>query len=57
MCERVTVRSKYACRACAEGITQAPAPAHLIEGALPTEGAIARVLVTKFADHLSQGDA
>lgn len=48
----VTVRPKYACRACAEGITQAPAPAHLIEGGLPTEGAIAHVLVAKFADHL-----
>jgi len=27
-------------------------PAHLIEGALPTEGMIAHVLVSKFADHL-----
>ena len=34
----VTVRPKYACRACEEGVTQAPAPARLIEGALPTEG-------------------
>ncbi|CRL14716.1 Transposase [Phaeobacter italicus] len=42
----VTVRPKYACRACAEGVTQAPAPAHLIEGA------IAHVLVSKFSDHL-----
>ena len=33
----VTVRPKYACRQCEEGVTQAPAPAHLIEGALPTE--------------------
>jgi hypothetical protein len=48
----VTVRPKYACRACAEGVTQAPAPSHLIEGGLPTEGAIAHVLVSKFADHL-----
>ena len=48
----VTVRPKYACRACAEGVTQAPAPAHLIEGGLPTEGAIAHVLVSKFSDHL-----
>ncbi len=37
----VTVRPKYACRQCEEGVTQAPAPARLIEGALPTEGAIA----------------
>lgn len=48
----VTVRPRYACRQCAEGVTQAPAPAHLIEGGLPTEGALAHVLVSKFADHL-----
>ena len=48
----VTVRPKYACRVCEEGVTQAPAPAHLMEGALPSEGAIAHVLVSKFADHL-----
>ena len=47
----VTVRPKYACRACEQGVTQAPAPAHLIEGALPSEGAIAHVLVSKYADH------
>ena len=40
------------CRKCEEGVTQAPAPAHLIEGALPTEGMLAHVLVSKFADHL-----
>ncbi len=48
----VTVRPKYACRSCEEGITQAPSPAHLIEGGLPTEGALAQVLVSKYADHL-----
>ena len=48
----VTVRPKYACRVCEEGVTQARAPAHLIEGGLPTEGALAHVLVSKFADHL-----
>ena len=47
-----TVRPKYACRKCEEGVTQAPAPARLIEGALPTEGMLAHVLVSKFADHL-----
>ena len=47
----VTVRPKYACRQCEEGVTQAPAPAWLIEGGLPTEGAIAHVLVSKYADH------
>ena len=48
----VTVRPKHACRKCEEGVTQAPAPAHLVEGGLPTEGMLAHVLVSKFADHL-----
>jgi len=48
----VTVRPKYACRACTDGVTQAPAPSHLIMGALPTEATIAHVLVSKYADHL-----
>lgn len=48
----VTVRPKYACPACKGGVIQAKSPAHLIEGALPTEGAIAHVLVSKYADHL-----
>ena len=47
----VTVRPKYACRACEQGVTQALAPARLIEGGLPTEGAIAHVLVSKYAEH------
>jgi len=45
------VRPKYACRTCTNGVTQAPTPPWLIEGGLPTEGAIAHVLVTKYADH------
>lgn len=48
----VTVRPKYACKTCAQGVMQAPAPAHLIEGGLPTEALIAQVLVSKYADHL-----
>lgn len=48
----VTVHPKYACRRCADGVTQAPAPAHLIEGGLPTKGALAHVLVSKYADYL-----
>ncbi|MEJ2520459.1 MAG: IS66 family transposase [Desulfuromonadales bacterium] len=47
----VTVRPKYACRTCTDGVTQAPTPPWLIEGGLPTEGAIAHVLVSKYADH------
>uniref|UniRef100_UPI0015538C2D IS66 family transposase n=1 Tax=Mangrovicoccus sp. HB161399 TaxID=2720392 RepID=UPI0015538C2D len=48
----VTIRPRYACRICTDGVTQAPAPAHLIEGGLPTEAMIAHVLVGKYADHL-----
>ena len=48
----VTIRPKYACRTCTDGVIQMPAPAHLIEGALPTEALIAHVLVSKYADHL-----
>ena len=48
----VVRRPKYACRACEEGVVQAPAPARLIEGGLPTEGAVAHVVVAKYADHL-----
>ncbi len=48
----VTVRPKYACRICASGVTQAPSPAHLIEGGLATEALMAQVLVSKYADHL-----
>lgn len=48
----VTVRPKYACRRCDAGILQAAAPARLIEGGLPTEGTMAHVAVSKYADHL-----
>ena len=55
----VTKRPKYACRNCEKhgaddvaGIVQAPAPARLIEGGLPTERFVADVMVSKYADHL-----
>ena len=55
----VEIRPKYACRTCEKtgadevaGIVQAPAPAHLIEGGLPTEALIADIVVSKHADHL-----
>src|SRR6195256_2325960 len=48
----VTRRPKYACRSCEDGVMQAPAPARLIEGGLPTEATVAQVLVSKYADHL-----
>jgi transposase len=48
----VVRRPKYACRACENGVVQAPAPARLIDGGLPTEATVAQVLVSKYADHL-----
>jgi transposase len=47
----VTVRPKYACPKKQGGIVQAAAPVHLIEGGLPTEGTLAHVGVSKYADH------
>jgi transposase len=48
----VTKRPKLACRSCAGIVVQAPAPARLIEGGIPTEAMIAHVLVARYADHL-----
>ncbi|WP_312943042.1 IS66 family transposase [Agrobacterium pusense] len=48
----VTRRPKYACRSCTDGVSQAAAPARLIQAGLPTEATIAHVLVSKYADHL-----
>jgi transposase len=47
----VTRRPRYACRACQEGVVQAPAPARLVEGGLPTEALVAHVVIAKYADH------
>lgn len=48
----VTRRPKYACRTCQDVVVQAPAPARLIEGGLPTEATVTQVLISKYADHL-----
>lgn len=48
----VVRRPKYACRSCEDVVIQAPAPARLIEGGIPTEALVAQVLVSKYADHL-----
>lgn len=48
----VTRRPKFACRSCEGGIAQAPAPAHLIPGGMPSEATVAHVIVGKYADHL-----
>jgi transposase len=47
----ITHRPKYTCQSCRDVLVQAPAPAHVIEGGLPTEALIAQVLVAKHADH------
>lgn len=48
----VTRRPKFACRACTDGVVQAPVLARLIQAGLPTEATVAHVLVSKYADHL-----
>lgn len=48
----VTRRPKYACRACADAVVQAPAPERLIRSGLPTEAMVAHILVSKYAWHL-----
>jgi len=48
----VTRRPRYGCRSCESAIVQAPAPARIVEGGIPTEALIAQVLVAKYADHL-----
>ena len=48
----VTRRPRYGCRSCEGAIVQAPAPARIVEGGIPTEALIAQVLVAKYADHL-----
>jgi transposase len=44
-------RPKYGCRTCEAAIVQAPAPARLIEGGLPTERLVADIIVAKYGDH------
>lgn len=41
----VVRRPKYACRSCEDVVVQAPAPARLIEGGIPTEATVAQVMV------------
>lgn len=48
----VTVRPRYGCRSCGDGVIQAPAPEHVVAGGLPSEALIADVLIKKYCDHL-----
>jgi len=47
-----TVRPRYACAKGCTGVAQAPAPAHLVEGGIPTEALLAQVAVAKFSEHM-----
>lgn len=49
---RVTRRPRYACRACEQGVVQAPAPDRPIDGGLATEAMVAHVLISKYCDSL-----
>jgi transposase len=47
-----TVRPKYACPHCHEGVVEAPAPPQAVERSLAGEGLLAHVIVSKYVDHL-----
>jgi transposase len=49
---KVIRRPRYGCRACEEGVAQAPAPERPIDGGMATEAMVAHVMISKFADHL-----
>ena len=49
---RVTIRPRYACRGCTDGVHQRRAPDHAIPGGLPTEALLAHVLMAKYGDGL-----
>ena len=47
-----TIRPKYACRACAAHVVQAPARSRVMDGGMATTALVAHVVVSKFAWHL-----
>ncbi len=47
-----TIRPRYACRACENGVMQAPAPARFMDGGMATTALAAHIVVSKFAWHL-----
>ncbi len=48
----VTIRPKYACPKGRAGVSQARAPAHLLEGSWPTEAMLAHIAVAKHSEHM-----
>lgn len=47
-----TVRPKYACPQCHDGVVTAPAPPQAVERSLAAEGLLAHIVVSKYLDHL-----
>ena len=47
----LVTRPRYGCRSCEGAVVQAPAPARIVDGGLPTEALIAYVVVSKYAAH------
>ncbi|MGZ3310401.1 MAG: IS66 family transposase [Xanthobacteraceae bacterium] len=47
-----TIRPRYACSKGYADVRQAPAPAHLVAGGIPTEALLAQVAVAKFSEHM-----
>lgn len=46
------VRPRYGCRACRQGVLQAPAPAQAIDGGMVTEALLAHIAVMKYGYQL-----
>lgn len=49
---RRTIRPRYACRACENGVVQASASARFMDGGMATTALAAHIVVSKFAWHL-----
>lgn len=47
-----TVRAKYACPHCHDGVVEAPLPPQAIEKSLAGEGLLAHLVISKYVDHL-----
>lgn len=46
------VRAKYACKQCQENISIGELPPMVIDKGIPTEGVLAHIITSKYADHL-----
>lgn len=49
---RRSIRPKYSCPSCHDGVVSAPSPVQAVEKGLATEGLLAYVLTSKYVDHL-----